>query len=319
MGGKIIYLNNAMQTPVLFDFTNKQLPDNQQVIPYSTKLSLANTQARHLFARTLKIPSWQILFLNSLFETLMLIKRILGRENIKKYYFFEFETPSVKLFLKEAGFEEIPVNHQNLPEKDNSAFFVSHTNPLTGEIRDFKNLQKLIKKHNNIFIAELSHSLGKIELNFEKLGFDIALLQSGLFYAPAGITAVLDLKNILQISDFQLFEPQNKLPFSFAKGLEYNFNKKYYVKLKSLNEHCARLLSEHPRIQILREGDKKYNPFILAFRITGLKNPFYFYLNLLYRDVILNYSAENQTFIASFSLSTTPFDIEECAKTLSTL
>ncbi|MCB0821330.1 MAG: selenide, water dikinase SelD [Bacteroidales bacterium] len=67
---------------------------------------------------------------------------------------------------------------------------VMHANNEVGTIQPIEEIGKLAKKHNILFHSDAAQSLGKIDVNVEKMGVDLLSIAGHKLYAPKGIGAL---------------------------------------------------------------------------------------------------------------------------------
>jgi len=279
---------------------------------YIQKPEFANVEAKIKIANILKIQPYKIIFLNSKFEAISLIINMLKTKyNIT---FIDNLNPTIQqiaIFLKSKIY-----TLQTIEQVHNTAVILSYTHYLTGELINLKSLSKKLKKNDNLIIADLSLCLGKIQMNFTKLGIDIAFFSSELLHAPKGLTIMIDFNDILQVSDYQFLENKNYfLSSSLSYSMEQIFNKKYYVKLKQIRDFCLKNV-QNPKITFINLPSKKYNPFILAFKA---KNTPFLSLKLKHLGLHHHYEPQKQIFRLSFSLFHTYEELKKCAEILNSI
>ncbi len=134
---------------------------------------------------------------NTVFKGVLWVLKEKGRHVITT----QIEHPSVlnpALFMESLGFEVslVPPNKDGLIEPevikrylrgDTVLISVMHANNETGTIQPIAEISKIAKEYGIIFHTDAAQSLGKIEVNVEKLGVDLLTIAGHKLYAPKGI------------------------------------------------------------------------------------------------------------------------------------
>lgn len=162
--------------------------------------------ARRNIARSIGGNSKGVIFTSGATEANnLVIQGIANRSsNRKKIIVVESEHSSVlepALILKKRGFEVdlLPVNHDGVVNlnsvkksinKDTVLLSAMHVNNETGVIQPIEKIAKICHDNGALFHSDCSQSLGKISINYEKLGVDFLTLSSHKCYGPKGIGAI---------------------------------------------------------------------------------------------------------------------------------
>lgn len=80
--------------------------------------------------------------------------------------------------------------------KDTILVSVMYVNNETGVIQDIKEISKLVKSTNAVFMTDGTQAVGKIDVNVDDLGVDLLCFSGHKMFAPKGIGALYVKKNI---------------------------------------------------------------------------------------------------------------------------
>ena len=83
-----------------------------------------------------------------------------------------------------------PIDLERAIRPDTALITIMHANNEVGTIQPIAEIAAIAKKHNIIFHTDASQSLGKIDVNVEKLGIDLLTIAGHKLYAPKGIGAL---------------------------------------------------------------------------------------------------------------------------------
>jgi len=104
-------------------------------------------------------------------------------------------------FLSHQGYEIItipvdkfglinPLDVENAITEKTILITIMHANNETGTIQPIEEIGKIAQKHGIRFHTDAAQSLGKIEVNVEKLGVDLLSIAGHKLYAPKGVGAL---------------------------------------------------------------------------------------------------------------------------------
>jgi cysteine desulfurase len=207
-----IYLDNAATTPLRKEVLNEM--KKYFLTEYGNASSLhekglnafeAKEKAREKIAKNLGAKKKEIYFTSGGTESDNLaLKGIMNKKNKKKLIISAIEHPAVLRtaeFLKKQGkkISIIPVDSNGLidlnklkKEIDSNTALVSimHANNEIGVIQPVKEIAELCKEKNILFHSDTVQTIGKMKLNLNKLGIDLASISAHKFNGPKGIGAI---------------------------------------------------------------------------------------------------------------------------------
>ena len=93
---------------------------------------------------------------------------------------------------------------KQLLEKNQKSFVsLSHVNQFTGRLLPITRVSKLVHKYNSIFHSDMSHTLGKVNIDLQNLNIDIITASADLFGGIRG-AAFIYAKSTIQLNSIYL-------------------------------------------------------------------------------------------------------------------
>jgi cysteine desulfurase len=120
------------------------------------------------------------------------------------------EHPSIMktvLYLKQKGYSVTllrpeqngrinPENVKKALRPDTVLVSIMHSNNETGVIQPIEEIAEVVKDSDAVFHTDAAQSIGKVEVNVDKLGVDMLTIVSHKFYGPKGIGALYIRKGV---------------------------------------------------------------------------------------------------------------------------
>lgn len=215
-----IYLDYNATTPIDKEVADEMAPflyeyfgNPSSTHEYGLKTKEAVEKARKQVADLIKCKPGEVIFTSGGTESNNYALKGVAFENKEKGNHIitsGIEHPAILevcKYLAEHGFEVtyLPVDEYGMvnPDKVKKAITpktilisIMHANNEVGTIQPTAEIGKIAKEHNIPFHSDAAQSLGKIEVDVEKLGVDLLSIAGHKLYAPKGIGALYIRKGV---------------------------------------------------------------------------------------------------------------------------
>ncbi len=266
---KIIYFDNAELCPPKKEVVKFVKKNTAKLYGLATKSNSIGSrakaqieQSRNTIANLFNVFASEIRFTSGGTESNNIACSYIKKENTKAIITSKFEHCSVlKTLGKKSNELDIPIYFveydtetgidlkklDKLLQKHNNSFVsFAHVNRLSGRLLQIKRISALCHKYNSVFHSDMSQTMGKLRINLQTTGIDIATFSAQNIGSIAGAGFIYFRKGIKLYAVFCGDKNEYNLSpgaenilsiaaMSLALHSEYKYfekNKKHYLSLK---------------------------------------------------------------------------------------
>lgn len=325
-----IYFDNA-STMQIFPETEKYVSENAGLLnaernayhQSGVQTAAGIEKSRIVVANTLNVSPANIKFLCDEAFLLNLISNYLLKSSFESVISYKHENPlllhifrnvaeknNIELqFVEQTEDSGIDLKHLKQLLKETKKSFVSlpHVNAVTGRLLPIRRVAELCQKYEAIFYCNISHSIGRFDLDLSRLPVDIASFSAHKTGAIRGLTAIF-LKhgnlNIDLFKDFYFQENQNLYALASSlvtleiwkeKGREFN------LKVNELKKYLFEKLNQaNIYYSSISESEVHFSPYLIniSFKVSDFE-VFCYKLDL--NDVQIKPLFKDKQILISFS------------------
>lgn len=201
---------------------------------------------------------------------LQIFKNIAEKQNIKLHFVEQTEDSGID--LKQLKYL--------LKQSQKTFVALPHVNAVTGRLLSIRRVSELCQKHNAIFYCDISHSIGRFDLDLSQIPVDIASFESHKTAAIHGLTALFVKRgNLYRDLHKDIFFRENQNAYAIASlrtALEtWNTKaKEFNQKVKELKKYLFEKLKQaNIDYKSISESEIHFSPYLIniSFKVSDFE------------------------------------------------